>query len=243
MPTLPDLLNQLQFINQEGVLLSLFLTAGLILVLQDWRFLIVALLIQYILAGLIMTRLIRPDIAIVQVLIGAFICPILFLSARQVSVPTPSILPFADNSPPTYRNRLIQIWHQLSTTLRSLLLGQSRHRGTDPSSPVFRFLVTLLMFLVATTLSHSLALPGLSLNITATVYWLILAGLATLILTEEPMKVGLGLFTTFTGFTLFYVTIENSLLLIALWGAVNLLIALVIGYLIIAKGANVEEDL
>lgn len=243
MPTLPDLLNQLQFISQEGVLLSLFLTAGLILIVRDWRFLIVALLIQYILAGLIMTRLIRPDIAIVQVLIGAFICPILFLSARQVSVPTPSLLPLANNPPPTSRNRFVKVWRQLSTTLRSLLLGQNRQQGRDPNSPVFRFLVALLMFLVATTLSRTLALPGLSLNITATVYWLILAGLATLILNEEPMKVGLGLFTTFTGFTLFYVTVENSLLLIALWGAVNLLIALVTGYLIIAKGAGVEENL
>jgi len=43
------------------------------------------LLVQYILVGLILSRLVRPDIAILKVMIGAFICPILFLSARQVS--------------------------------------------------------------------------------------------------------------------------------------------------------------
>ena len=86
MPTLPEILAQLQFLTQELALLGLFITAGIILIARDWRTLILTLLIQYILAGLILSRLVRPDIAALKVMIGAFICPILFLSARQVSV-------------------------------------------------------------------------------------------------------------------------------------------------------------
>ena len=78
-------MSQLQFITQEATLLGLFVTAGIILVGRDWRRLILALLAQYILVGLILSRLVRPDIATLEVMIGAFICPILFLSARQVS--------------------------------------------------------------------------------------------------------------------------------------------------------------
>ena len=246
MPTLPEILNQLSFVSQEMILLGLFLTAGFILIIKDWRFLILALLIQYILGGLILSRLIRPDIAIIKVLIGAFICPILFLSARQVSIPTPSILPFNVDYRPSSRHRFINAWRRVWGNLKVILFGtytyRQRHRSSLNDS-IFRLLVVLLMILVATTLSKTLGLPGLSANITAAVYWLILAGLTILILTDEPLKVGLGLFTTFTGFDLFYSTIERSLLLIGLWSTINLLVALVIGYLIIVKGAGVEEEI
>ena len=74
-------------------------------------------------------------------------------------------------------------------------------------------------------------------------FWLVLAGLTTLTLTEDPIKVGHGLFTALVGFELFYATVENSLLLTGLWGAINLLIALAIGYLTVVKGTGLEEEL
>ena len=56
------------------------------------------------------------------------------------------------------------------------------------------------------------------------------------------MKVGVGLLTGLTGFSLLYTTIENSLLLTGMWGSVNLLIALAIGYLTVVKGSSIEEE-
>jgi hypothetical protein len=56
------------------------------------------------------------------------------------------------------------------------------------------------------------------------------------------MKVGIGLLTGLTGFSLLYATVENSLLMTGLWGSVNLLIALAIGYLTVVKGAAFEEE-
>jgi hypothetical protein len=216
MPTLPQILNQLQFITQETALLGLFLTAGIILVGRDWRLLILALLSQYILVGLLLSRLVRPDIAVLKIMIGAFICPILFLSARQISV-TPPLTP--------------------------LLKNNKHYFGPSSTGFVFRLLTALLMMLVAVTLSQAFALPGLSPNITIGVYWLVLAGLVVLILTEDPMKVGHGLLTILVGFDLFYTTLESSLLITGLWGAINLLIALAISYLIVAEGASPEEEL
>lgn len=236
MPTLPEILARLQFLTQEWVLLGLFITAGVILVARDWRTLILALLAQYILAGLILSRLVRPDIAVLKVMIGAFICPILFLSARQVSTRLSLFSPFAEKG-----KGFSHWWKNFSFT--SLLMGPDRRRGPAATGLMFRVLVVLLMIIVATTLSSTLALPDLSLNVTTAVYWLVLAGLVTLILTEDPMRVGHGLFTLFTGFDLYYTPLEKSLLMIGLWGAVNLLIALAIGYLTIAKGARPEEEL
>ncbi len=242
MPTLPEILGQLGFITQDAVLLGLFLTAGIILVVRDWRFLILALLAQYVLAGLLLSRLVRPDIAIVKILIGAFICPILFLSVRQVSAVFSPILPFDQAVVTLSRNKFVRWWQRSSAAIILSIIGQDRRRQIT-SRFLFRLLAVLLMILVATTLSKTLILPGLSSSISAAVYWLILAGLAILTLTENPMKVGLGLFTTLTGFDLYYSTLESSLLLTGLWGAINLLIALVIGYLIVAQGGGLEEKL
>jgi hypothetical protein len=239
MPTLPEILAQLQFLTQESVLLGLFFTAGSILVSRDWRTLILALLAQYILTGLILSRLVRPDIAALKVMIGAFICPILFLSARQVSTRLSFFAPFMDKG---LRPASFSDWWQ-NFSFMSLLMERNRRRTPAATGFSFRVLVVAMMIIIATTLSNTFALPDVSLNVTTAVYWLVLAGLMALILTEDPMRVGLGLFTVLTGFDLYYTTLETSLLMTGLWGAVNLLIALAIGYLIIAKGAGPEEEL
>lgn len=233
MPTLPELLSQLQIIRSETAFLGLVITAGLILITRDWRFLILALLAQYVLVGIILSRLVQPDIAVLSVLIGAFICPILFLSARQVSLASPFSIYDLTRSTGGWRN----------LPLKSFLLGTTRAQGLAATGAGFRIFVALLILLVTLSLSRSFPLPGLTRNITTSVYWLISAGLVTLTLTEDPLKAGHGLFTILTGFGLFYATLENSLLLTGLWGTVNLLIALAIGYLTVVRGASPEEDI
>jgi len=214
MPTLPEILGQLQFISQEIILLGLIITAGTILVTRDWRLLILAVLLQYILVGLILSRLVRPDIAVLKIMIGAFICPILFLSARQVAV-NPPIVP---------------------------AIIQQERRNQAATGWVFRVLTSLVILLVTVTVGEMFGLPGLSPTLTLAVYWLVLIGLTTLVITEDPLKTGIGLLTILTGFDLFYTTLEHSLLITGLWGTVNLLIALAVSYLIIVKGANPEEE-
>ena len=238
MPTLPEILRWLQFINYETVLLGLFITAGTILITRDWRFLIFALLIQYILEGVILSRLVRPDIAVLHVMIGAFICPILFLSARQVygtSLSAYFLTGVSDG------RRFWTNWRQ-NLSLRTILTGANRSRDIAATGVGFRIFTALLFILLATTLSQTFPLRNLEPSVTTAIYWLILAGLAVLTLTENPIKVGLGLLTVLTGFGILYATLETSLLLTGLWGTVNLLIALAVGYLTVVKGAGQEEE-
>jgi hypothetical protein len=219
----------------------LFITAGIILVARDWRVLILALLVQYILMGLILSRLVRPDIATLKVMIGAFICPILFLSARRVSVGSFS-LAFSMSRRSDHRSRVANWWQNFYLVI-SLVKGRDRRRGPAATGFGFRVFAAVLMVLVAITLSDSVPLTGLPASVNTAVYWLTLAGLTTLTLTEDPLKVGHGLFTVLTGFELFYATVESSLLLTGLWGTINLLIALAIGYLTVVKGTRLEEEL
>ncbi len=235
----------LKFITQEAALLGLFVTAGFILISRDWRSLIMTLLMQYILIGVILARLVNPNIAVLKVMIGAFICPILFLSARQVSLTIIVIPDLVSHG--SLRDSLVAWWRNLSFMgFLTRTVSRSIDRYNDPMSTsfAFRLLLVLLIVLVSMTLGEVFPLPGvLPINISTAVYWLILAGLMTLTLTENPMKVGHGLFTALTGFDLYYTIMEQSLLVMALWEIINLLIALVIGYLIIAKGATPEEEL
>ncbi len=237
MPTLPELLEQLQFITPQATLLGLFVTATIILLGRDWRSLILTLLGQYILVGLILSRLVRPDIATLKVMIGAFICPILFLSARQVAFIPPSAI----------QSRLAvdtrqQWWQRLLRLIPALIKGVDRRRRPAATGFTFRIFIALIIMLIALTISRSVPLPELPPSVNTAVYWLILAGLTTLVLTEDPIKAGHGLFTALTGFDLFYAVVENSLLLTGLWGVINLLIALAVGYLAVVRGAGPEEE-
>jgi hypothetical protein len=124
--------------------------------------------------------------------------------------------------------------------LRLAWLGQDS--TWQVSSLVFRLFGALLVLLVAMTLGNTFPLPEPVGSITTAVYWLGLAGVLALVLTEEPLRAGVGLLTVFTGFDLFYASAEHSLLLTGLWGTVNLLIALAIGYLMVVKGTGGLEE-
>ncbi len=52
-----EVLNQLQFISRELAVLGLFVTGGIIVLVRDWRASLLALLTQYLLAGLILAGL------------------------------------------------------------------------------------------------------------------------------------------------------------------------------------------
>ena len=85
MPTLPDVLAKLSFLTTTPAIVGLIVTASLIVIISDWRFSLGALSVQYVLVGLLLTRLIQPQVAVIKVLIGALVCIILYLTARLVS--------------------------------------------------------------------------------------------------------------------------------------------------------------
>lgn len=212
MPSLDEVLRQLRFITGELAIVGLFVTGGLIVLARDWRASLLALLGQYLLAGLILSRLILPEIALIKVLIGALICPMLYLAARQAG------------------------WgagrNSLPTPAQSSLF---------PGGLAFRLLAVTLVTLLAVTLNQSYPLPVIPRDVGLGSYWLMLNGLLVLMLTEEPLKAGQGLLTGIVGFELLYASIERSLALVWLWAAVNLLLALAIAYLVVVRGASSSE--
>ena len=62
---------------------GLILTAAVIFLSSHWRLSLAALLVQYLLVALTLTRLVQPELAIVRGLVGMLVVPILYMTARR----------------------------------------------------------------------------------------------------------------------------------------------------------------
>ena len=67
-------------------------------------------------------------------------------------------------------------------------------------------------------------------------------GLLHLGVTDQAMRVTIGLMTVLAGFEILYTAVESSLLVAASLATINLGLALVGAYLMIASEANEEEN-
>jgi hypothetical protein len=220
MPTLPDVLAQLSFLTTKAAIIGLVITASIIVVIRDWRFLLTALLGQYVLVGLLLTRLIRPQVAVIKVLIGALVCVVLYLTARLVDVSEREQGAAEDSRSPLH-----------------VIRGEA-----SPANFAFRLLAGLFVGLAVYSLSRRYPLPEVPSDVGFACYWLASLGLLVLMLTEEPLKAGLGLLTLITGFELFYSALEHSLSVAGFLGIANFLIALAIAYLASSRAELTPEE-
>jgi uncharacterized MnhB-related membrane protein len=213
MPTLPDVLAQLSFLTTKAAIIGLVITASLIVVIRDWRLSLAALSVQYVLVGLLLTRLIQPQVALTKVLIGALVCVVLYLTGRLAST---------GEEEPTSEQEAAENNRSSLPAIRG---------GTSLADFTFRLLTALFVGLAVYTLSKRYPLPEVPSDIGLACYWLASLGLLVLMLTEEPLKVGMGLLTLITGFELFYSALEHSLSVVGFLGIANFLIALAIAYI------------
>lgn len=219
---LNDLVSQLQFITNGLAVLSVFITAGAIMTLRDWRLILLVLLGQYLAAGFLLARVVSPEIALVKIFIGALTCTMLYLSARQAG----------------YGGQESFVDGELSGPGP----GSAIRQGARGSLP-FRVLCLILVLIVVIAVNQSVPLPQLPPDVAMGTYWLIFSGVLVLISTERPLWAAPGLLTTVTGFELLYTPLERSLTIVWLWAAATLLLAVGISYLILVRGGNRPESL
>lgn len=224
-PTIFDLLNRFDYLRGSPAAFAVLLTAVVILVVQDWRFSLLALALQYLFAGFLYVDLLDPRLAIVKVLVGLFVCLILYLTARQVN------------------------WGRLPvdvTEAEVIRLSQERRLrlGSDvlPTTTPFRLFLTLMMVLVVVTLAqrpdYQLPVVPESLgHLHLAIYALAGLGLLGLALTAEPLQAGMTVLMFLSGFELFYSALEQSVAMLAALAAVNLVVALAVAYLTQARHA------
>jgi len=174
--------------------------------------------VQYFFLVLLLTRLIRLEVAAVKGLIGWLICMVFYLTERRASP-------------------LKQPLSAESTT------GSQRWRRWVISAQAsFHLLAGILIAVAAYTAALRIPLPEVPGDITLACYLLAGMGLLLVGMSEEPMQVGLGLLTFLSGFDLFYVALEPSLAIAGLLGAVSFLVALAAAYLRTAQVASSREE-
>ncbi len=203
---------------------GLLLMAALILVTSDWRLALSALLLQYIFLGLNLTRFIQPEAALVRILTGAVVVPILYLTARQVGDPQ---------------------------NVRTVEAGEGRFLGLPMSwgaGPLGLPLRVLAVFLAGLALirffpSYATLLPlegasGLAVppDVAFVALWLMVMGVMGIVLSGEALRVGPAVLTVLCGFDLVYAGLEQNLAIAGFFGALTLLAALAFSYLAAVQG-------
>ena len=220
IPTIYEFLGYLDFMRGTPAAYIVLLTASLILILRDWRLLLITLIIQYLVVGLLFADVLLPHLAFMKVLVGAFICLMLYITARQVN------------------------WGQLPEDVTEdevVRLNEERLVRVGPymmpTETPLRVFLALIVALTVWALSQRTGfhLPVVPAHLNVAVMALVGMGLITLSLTSEPLKFGLGLLTFWIGFELFYSAVEPSIAMLVMLSIADLIIVLAISYLIQAR--------
>ncbi len=101
---------------------------------------------------------------------------------------------------------------------------------------LFRILAALIVALAITSLANlsQAWLTTMSVSVRWGSFFLIGIGLLQLSLTSHPLRVIIGLLTVISGFEIIYASVETSTLVTGLLAVVNLSLALIGAYLVIA---------
>ena len=207
MPTLVDLLERVSFLAAMPAVAGVFVTAGILVISRDWRLNSIAFTVQYFFVVLLLSRLIRLEVAAVKGLIGWLICMVFYLTERRAST------------------------LEQPQAAQDAAASQRWRRWIISARASFCLLAGILISVAAYTAALRIPLPQVPNDVTLACY--ILAGLGLLLvgLSDDPMQVGLGLLTFLSGFEIFYVALEPSLAIAGLLGAVSFLVALAAAYL------------
>jgi hypothetical protein len=212
--------NAFAFLAGLPATVGLFVTALTIFLSADWRLSLTALLVQYVLVGLALTRFIQTEVALVKILVGLITVLMLYLTASRL---------------------------QQARLLRELDRGGAptfglRH-GWDagPLGLPLRLFAVMLVGLMLIRLYGAYQPPMVSADVALVAFWLGGMGIVGLVLSGDPLRVASSLLTVLAGFDLAYAGLEPSLALAGLFGALVLLTALAFCYLAVAHDLGVGD--
>lgn len=222
-PTIFDLLDRLAFLRGMPSVIILLAAISIAVVAWDMRLAVPALLVHYLLAGLLFVDVLDPRLAVVYTLAGLFVTAILLVTAWQVN------------------------WGRLPSGLspdEAARLGLGRTRGLGRLSLPDRALIRLALAVVGLVLAWVAAgkpgtlestIPVEQGHLVLAIAGLAFVGLVGLATAAEPLPSGIGLLIFLTGFALFYGFLDQSLAMTVALVTVQLVVALAVAYLAQAR--------
>lgn len=212
------------FIAGLPAIAGLILTATVIFLTSDWRLSLTALLVQYVLVGLTLTRFVQAEIAIVKILVGVLAVSILYLSGRRSQDANGA---------------------QSTSAEGRQFFGIQMGWQAEPLGLPLRVLTLIMVGLAAILFFEEYrsllpVLDGGESAVTADIafvsLWLAAIGVIGLVLSGDPLRVAPAVLTILTAFDLVYAGLEPNLAVVGFVAAITLMAALAFGYLIAVQG-------
>lgn len=211
------------FLAGTPAIIGLILTAAMIFLTSSSRLALSVLGVQYVLAGIVLTRFIQPELAVVRIVVGVLVVPILYLTIRRVQ--PVGLPPVASDE--------------------GRFLGLPMDWGAGPLGLPLRLLTILLLGLALIRFfpDYHLLLPSvhpqgadIAPDVAFAAVWLMSVGAFGLILSGEVLRVAPGALTILSGFDLLYAQWNSNLAVVGFWAAFTLLAALAFSYLAAVQG-------
>lgn len=211
MSALDGLYNVLASLTADQVILGLLVASGLMVVVEERRISLSALLVQYLLLGVLVAPELYRPIVMVRIGLGVAVCLVLYITAWHVERVLHGHRAAAADLP--------QVWPgPLGPAARAVSVGGM--------GALFRFMVLVLAVLVAYGLWRAYPLEFVPAAVNLTSYVLVTTGLLVALTSADPLRMGLGVLTFINGFEGTYLFLESSLLMIALLSVVDIAVAL-----------------
>lgn len=211
VPSLVDL----SFLAGAGVLVGLVLTAACIVLIADWRLALFALLLEYILLGILLLSLVQPTVATVRVIAGGLAAAILYVTMWERSRE-------ARRSP---RAEVDPVEYPRAVSSQVFIVGFP-----------FRLFAVALVAVTIIGFASSMTFLNLPAIVLASSLWLMSIGLLISMLSHDVLRLGLGILVFTGGFSVLDTAIEGSFFLFGLFMVADLVIALVVAHLATLPG-------
>lgn len=214
-----ELLDQLSRSGATTLLILLAASAGFIAIIRNWRLTLPVMIIQYVLVGILLARVIEPSVALIKPLAGAIVCFTLSIAAQRVDT---------------------QRAYGESVAMQRL---RQPNWQRMPAQILLRAIAAVLILTAAIGATLRFPLPGQFRELGFGAYMLIGLGVLIIATASEALNIGLGVLMLISGLELGYTPLEPSISVSVLLGFMTLLVGLAIAYLTLADGApSAPED-
>ena len=219
MTTILEIIDRISFLAALPSVVGLFIALAFLMVGQRWQIHALGMALLYFFAALLYTRVTRPEIAVVKLLIGWMIALTLYLTGGNLNA------------------RRLELQKSMD---RADEAPASGHLAVAAGAP-FRGLVLVAIAIVALASARRFPLPQVPNDVGMACYLLGIGGIFLTGLSEDPFQAGLGLLAFLTGFDLLFSTLVTSLVVIGLVGAASFLITLAVTFLAVTHAAQWDK--
>lgn len=220
MSNLIVLIDQLARLAVAPLLFGLAASAAVLLLVRNWRIALPALIVQYVLTGILLARVIPPGVAIIKPFAGVIVCLALSLAAQR-----------ADHA------RAAR-----GESVASERVGRVRW-STLPSQFLVRVVTAVLVLTAAFGAAVRFPLPGDAATLSLAAYTLVAGAILLIASTPDALNAGMGILMLLSGIEIGYMPLESSITVSILLGLMTLIVGVAVANLTLAdEGAVFRSD-